>query len=164
MKMKKQNGFTIIELVIISAVIVILAALVLKTYASIQVRYRNTTRQNNLKTLQQTIESFYSNNGYFPNLTDLNSPSWRTKNMPSLDASDLVDPLSQCNPATTACLGGKDGPVKKQYEYYATQSDGAPCNGTLGSKADQTCAQYKLFAKFEGVYNGQRYYELQNLD
>jgi Tfp pilus assembly protein PilE len=166
MKITRNNskGFTIIELVIILLVIIVLAALVFKNYDSIQARSRNTTRQNDLKMLQQKIESFYSNNGYFPNLSDLNSPSWRDKNMPGLDTNTLVDPLSKCDPSSSACLGGNDKAIPKQYEYYASQSDGDSCDGKLGSKADQNCAQYQLIASYEGDFNGARTDKLQNLD
>jgi Tfp pilus assembly protein PilE len=161
---KRNDGFTIIELVIILLVIIVLAALVFKNYDSIQARSRNTARQNDLKVLQQKIESFYSNNGYFPNLTDLNSSSWRAKNMPGLDNGTLVDPLSACDPSTSACLGGSDKAMPKQYEYFATKSDGSSCDGKLGSNADQNCAQYQLIASYEGNFNGVRVDKLQNLD
>lgn len=162
---KNNKGFTIIELVVVMAVILVLAALVFRTYASIQERSRNTTRQNDLKALQEKIEAFYSNNGYFPNLSDLNSPSWRTKNMPTLNSSTLLDPLSKCNASSSACLGGSSKAVLKQYQYYATESDGVTsCDGKVGSKADQTCAEYKLIAKYEGNFNGARQDLLQNLD
>jgi type II secretory pathway pseudopilin PulG len=154
---RNSKGFTIVELGVIIAVILILSALVFKTYAGIQERSRNTTRQNDLKSLQEKIETFYSNNGYFP--------SWRLKNMPSLDNSLLVDPLGKCNPSSSACLGGADKGVKNEYEYYATDSDGdTGCNGKVGSKADQTCAEYKLIATYEGSFNGARYDTLENLD
>lgn len=141
-----------------------LAALVFKTYNSIQARSRNTSRQSNLLLIQHKIETFYSNNGYFPNLSDLNDPAWRAKNMPTLSNGVLVDPLENCNASASACLGGQDKAVLKQYEYYATQSDGSACDGKVGSKADQTCADYKLFASYEGNFNGSRVDELQNLD
>lgn len=162
---KNNKGFTIVELLIVLAVIIVLAALVFKTYSSIQARSRNTTRENNLKALQEKIETFYSNNGYFPNLNDLNSAAWRLKNMPSLSNGLLVDPSSNCDPSKDACLGGSDKAMPKQIEYFATQSDGTTsCNGAVGSKADQDCAQYKLFASYEGSFNGAKTYELQNLD
>jgi hypothetical protein len=85
--------------------------------------------------------------------------------MPKLDNSKLVDPSSKCNPSATACLGGQDRGVKKQYEYYVTESDGTTsCNGKVGGSSDQNCAQYKLIASYEGNVNGSKTYELQNLD
>jgi Tfp pilus assembly protein PilE len=161
---KNTSGFTVIELVIIILVIVVLAAVFFRSYASVQARSRNATRQRNLYALQHKIELFYSNNGYFPNLNDLNNATWRTKNMSSLGNGVLVDPSSSCDPSVSACLGGSDKAVSKQYQYYPTQSDGKPCAGAIGSKADQTCAQYKLFASYEGSFNGIRYDELQNID
>ncbi len=164
-KIKNNKGFTVVELVILLVVIFVMAGLIVRTYASIQERSRNTTRQTDLKTLQQQIESFYSNNGYFPNLNDLNSPAWRTKYLPNLSSAVLVDPLSKCSPATSPCLGGQDQPVFKQYQYYATQSDGiTSCNGPVGSKRDQTCAEYKLIAKYEGSFNGSKEDVLENLN
>jgi hypothetical protein len=77
--------------------------------------------------------------------------------MPDLVASDLVDPSSKCNPSKSACLGGMSYAVPKQYEYYATQSDGTTsCNGKVGGTADQECAGYKLIAHYEGTVNGSR--------
>ena len=162
---KKQNGFTVIELFIVIIVIAVLSYLIVTTYASIQARSRNNTRQNDIKLLQSAIEFYYSQNGYYPNLNDVNSAAWRDKNMKNLNDANLVDPSSSCNPSTSACLGGKSYGVKDQYQYYVTESDGVTgCNGKVGSTADQYCAQYKLIATYEGSFNGQHYDILQNIN
>jgi prepilin-type N-terminal cleavage/methylation domain-containing protein len=160
-----HHGFTVVELVIVIVVIGVLSYLVASTYTGIQQKSRNDIRQNELKTLQQSIQEFFFKHGYFPNLNDLNNPAWRDKNMNTLNVSNMVDPLSQCNPASQACLGGASGGVKNQFEYYATQSDGVTgCNGKVGGTADQNCAEYKLTATYEGSYNGVHYDVLQNID
>jgi len=162
---KKDNGFTIIELLIVIVVIGILALLVVTTYSGIQAKSRNAKRQTELKDLQSQIEAYYSQNGFYPNLTDMNSPSWRAANMKNLSSSDLVDPLSSCDPQKDSCLGGSQNGVAKQFEYYATQSDGVTgCNGKLNSQADQNCAQYTLTATYEGSVNNSKYDVLKNLD
>lgn len=160
---KNQKGFTVVELVIVIIVIVGLGYLVVSNYSAIQAKQRDATRQNDLKAMQQQIEAYFSQNGFYPNLNDLNSPSWRATNMKKLNSSDLVDPSSKCNPSTSPCLGGNPDPVKKQYEYYATQSDGTTsCNGKVGGNSDQECADYKLIAAYEGVVNGVRSEVLPN--
>jgi type II secretory pathway pseudopilin PulG len=164
---KTDEGFTIIELCIVIVVLIILGVIVFSNYSAILSKQRNQTRQNDLKAMQLQIETYYSKNGYYPNLSDLNSPTWREKNMKDLVADDLVDPLSNCNPTKSACLGGQDKAVAKQYEYYATQSDGTTsCDGNLktGGSADKDCAKYKLITSYEGSVNGSKIGILQNRD
>src|ERR1035438_7785867 len=130
----KSEGFTIIELLIVIVVVGILGLLVVTTYSGIQAKSRNAARQKELKDLQSQIEAYYSQNGYYPNLTDMNSPSWRSSNMKNLSNGDLVDPSSNCDPSKASCLGGNQNSVAKQFEYYATQSDGVTgCDGKLNS-------------------------------
>src|SRR5579884_4284551 len=158
---KRNQGFTIVELLIVIVVIGILALLVITTYAGIQSKARNAKRQTDIKSLQTQIEAFFSQNGYYPNLTDLNSASWRATNMKSLDNNALVDPLSSCDPATTSCL--VSAPVAKAYAYQAYQSDGATsCDGAIGSGADQNCAVYTLTATYEGSVNGSSTFAVHN--
>ena len=162
---KRDEGFTIVELLIVIVVIAILALLVITTYAGIQSKARDAKRGSDMKSLQTQIEAFFSQNGYYPNLTDMNTASWRATNMKSLDANALVDPKSTCVPATSACLGGSATGVANQYQYYATQSDGATtCDGAIGSGADQNCAMYTLTATYENKVNGNQYDVLKNLD
>jgi prepilin-type N-terminal cleavage/methylation domain-containing protein len=163
---KRDQGFTIVELLIVIVVIGILALLVITTYSGIQSKARDAKRQSDLKSLQTQIEAFFSQNGYYPNLTDMNSSTWRGTNMKSLDANALVDPsTSGACIASDNCLGGGSSAVLKQYQYYATQSDGSTtCDGALSSGADQNCAEYKLIAKFENTVNGSTSDTLQNLD
>jgi hypothetical protein len=85
--------------------------------------------------------------------------------MKNLSSSDLVDPSSSCNPASQSCLGGSPKGVAKQFEYYATQSDGVTsCDGKLNGGADQNCAQYTLTATYEGSVNNSQYDVFKNLD
>jgi type II secretory pathway pseudopilin PulG len=164
---KNEDGFTVPELVIVILVLLGLGYIVVSNYSAIMAKQRNQTRQNDLKAMQLQIETYYSKYGNYPNLNDLNSASWRAKNMKDLVASDMVDPLSKCNPDTSACLGGQDKSVSKQYEYFATQADGSTsCNGTLadGKDADENCAKYKLITTYEGNVNGTKVGILQNRD
>ncbi len=169
---KRDEGFTIVELLIVIVVIGILALLVITTYSGIQAKARNAKRQSDLKSLQTQIEAFFSQNGYYPNLTDLNSATWRSgganPNMKSLDVTALIDPRSNCIPASASCLTGTLPAANStgwQYGYAATQSDGTTsCDGAIGSGADQNCASYKLQAAYEGTVNGSGIDLLQNLD
>lgn len=151
---KRNQGFTIVELLIVIVVIGILALLVITTYSGIQAKARNSKRQTDVASLQTQIEAFFSQNGYYPSLTDMNSSTWLTTNMKSLDQNALIDPS---NPTQSKTL--VSAPVAKSYSYAVTDSSGASCEAT-----DTNCAKYTLTATYEGTVNGQTTYVKTNLD
>lgn len=159
--LKKRNlnskGFTIVELLIVIVVIGILALLVITTYSGIQAKARNSQRQTDIQSLQTQLEAFFSQNGYYPNLGDMNSSSWLSTNMKSLDQEALSDPSSPGNSKTLVNSTSPD----KAYGYVVTTSDDATCEGEGN---DVNCAKYTLTATYEGTVNGQTKYQKQNLD
>jgi len=64
--LKKQQGFTIIELLIVIVVIGILAALVLNAFGNIQERARDTERRSDINGLHAQLELFYQDTGAYP--------------------------------------------------------------------------------------------------
>lgn len=153
--LKKSNkGFTIVELLIVIVVIGILALLVITTYSGIQAKARNSKRQTDVASLQTQLEAFFSQNGYYPSLTDMNSAAWLTANMKSLDQNALIDPS---NPTQSKTL--VTAPVAKSYAYAVTDSAAASCEAT-----DTNCAKYTLTATYEGTVNGSATYVKSNLD
>lgn len=160
-----KKGFTIVELLIVIVVIGILTLLVITTYGGIQAKARNNTRQTDLQSVQTQLEAFFSQNGYYPDLAQMNDSSWLDSNMKSLDKNALVDPSSTCDPTKTGCLVDGTGGADKQYQYHVTASDGSACGSTTDSTVDaSTCAKYTLTAKFEGTVNGASTYVKSNLD
>ena len=89
---KRQEGFTIVELLIVIVVIGILAALVITTFTGIQQKARNTERETDIKALQGQIEAYYAQNGRYPTLANMNTAAWRTANMKGLDCEAVKDP------------------------------------------------------------------------
>jgi type IV pilus assembly protein PilA len=152
---KRNQGFTIVELLIVIVVIGILALLVITTYSGIQAKARNAKRQTDIQALQTQLEAFFSQNGYYPSLTDMNGSSWLATNMKSLDQNALTDPSNPTNSKTLVAT-----PTAKSYSYQVTQSDGS----TSCESDDTTCAKYTLTAEYEGTVNGSSTYVKSNLD
>ena len=151
---KRDQGFTIVELLIVIVVIGILALLVITTYSGIQAKARNSKRQTDVQSIQTQVEAFFSQNGYYPSLADINSSSWLNTNMKSLDQNALIDPSNPTNSKTLA-----SSPTAKQYSYQVTDSSGNSCESD-----DTTCAKYTLTATYEGTVNGASTYTKSNLD
>jgi len=66
MRKLNQKGFTIIELFVVIVIIGILVALALPNLFAAQARGRDADRKNELKNLQQRLESHFNDNDAYP--------------------------------------------------------------------------------------------------
>lgn len=89
---KKDQGFTIVELLIVIVVIGILATLVIVTFTGIQQKGRDTERKTDINALQGHVESYYAQTGSYPTLANITDGTWRSTNMKGLDPAALSDP------------------------------------------------------------------------
>src|SRR5262245_33507550 len=139
--LKKDKGFTIVELLIVIVVIGILATLVIVTFSGIQQRARDTQRQTDINAIQGHVEAYYAQTGTYPALSMLTDATWRAANMKGLDPEALDDPGGTQIAATLATNG---------YQYTAT-AGGAACTVTgSGASATSNCDAYVLTADLEG--------------
>src|SRR5664279_3348052 len=156
LKKRSQQGFTIVELLIVIVVIGILAALVITTYSGIQQNGRNTERTTDLKAVQGQLEAYYAQNGSYPATTELGTTSatnvtFIQSKMKGLDKEALRDPKGA---ATDYSLVSGTTATATKYAYSVTQDDGTTaCTAAAGD-----CTKYVLTAKQEGnstdiVYN-----------
>jgi len=142
--LKKQKGFTIVELLIVIVVIGILATLVIVTFSGIQQKGRDSQRKTDINALQSHVEAYYAQTGTYPTMAMLNTQAFRTTHMKGLDPEALKDPK-----ATGADLAA--AATATQYGYTAT-AGGAACPAATGTGADMvsTCDGYSLAADLEG--------------
>jgi len=145
----KQQGFTIVELLIVIVVIGILAALVITTFTGIQQKARNTERTTDIKALHGQIEAYYAQNGKYPSLANVNSVAWRTTNMKGLDCEAMKDPKG--TGAGTCAAGGAPYALvttagANNYSYAVFASDGTSACDDITTD----CAVYTLTATLEG--------------
>lgn len=129
----KQQGFTIVELLIVIVVIGILAALVITTFTGIQQQARDTERQTDINAMHSHLEAYYAQNGFYPQLSDLT-----TTTLTGLDGEALIAPGGTASPSQTAT-------TTTQYRYNPTTDGTTACTAS-----DATCLQYTLEADLEG--------------
>ena len=141
-QIRKERGFTIIELLIVIAIIGILATLVLTNFRGAQAKGRDTVRQNDINSMYQKLEEYYNDEGSYPTAT------FDTTLFPGIDEGAFDDPdgnaVSQSTPSTATTTpsdpytaGTK--PTGAQYTYA-----GYDCSGTTAGT--DTCAKYVLYA------------------
>lgn len=128
---KRQEGFTIVELLIVIVVIGILAALVITTFTGIQQRARNTERETDIKAMHGQVEAYYAENGYYPTLAVLVAP------LPGLDAEALMAPGTGATEVDAAAA------TTTKYQYNPTPAN---CDNT----GTNLCTDYTLDADLEG--------------
>lgn len=146
---KKQQGFTIVELLIVIVVIGILAALVITTFNGIQQKGRDTERQTDIKALHGQLEAYYAQNGRYPTLANLNDSSFRSSNMKGLDAEALQDPKGSSQTLVASATANS-------YAYTVTPAD---CDNTTTD-----CTGYTLTATLEGQIEGSDTYTKTSLN
>lgn len=85
---KAQAGFTIIELLIVIAIIAILAGLVLNNFQGAQAKARDTQRVTDINNLHSKLEEYYNENNGYPN-------TFTAATFPGIDGESLKDPKGQ---------------------------------------------------------------------
>ncbi len=150
-----QDGFTVIELMIVIVVLIILIGLIFTTYGGIQQKNRNYTRNTNLEAIHTKIEKYFNDKtaGHYPSLADMNNSSWLAKNIPTISPSLLTDPSSPTKSSKLVSI-----PTANVYAYAPTQIDGV----TSCEIKDSTCAKYTLTATYEGTVNGTSNYSIKS--
>lgn len=154
----KEQGFTLVEILIMLVLVGVLLTIVTLDYSGAKARSRNDIRISAIKSLQDYVEKFYSQNTYYPSLADMNNPSWLATNLKNVSASMYADPSwtasnKACTKNNQPILLSKS--VPGCYGYDPT-NNGASCEAD-----DTSCSDYTLTATLE---DHQGIYTLRQLD
>ena len=131
LRLRRESGFTIIELLIVIVVIGILAGLVLNVFTGIQEDGRDAERKTDLEAVEGHLEAYAAKNGMYPQTSDIDDvtadATFIAANFEGLDTDALIDPTSG-----------------DEYVYTATPSSPAACDNS-----SVECSGYTLCADLE---------------
>lgn len=145
---KAQRGFTIIELLIVIAIIAILATIVLVSVQNATAKSRDTKRSTDVNAIQTKLEEFYQENSYYPATLSLND-------LKGLDEGALKDPKGADAPeaitvadstAATASQPQVDSGGVPGYRYVPFGCTGSQCTG-YQMKASMEKANPNVYVK-----------------
>lgn len=133
-----KKGFTLVELLVVMAILGVLVSIVAGNFRSAQLRGRDTQRKSDLKQLSHSLELFYADYGKYPD--------------------EVSQAISACpyDPATgtgTACSWGGDEFTDGKTVYFKTMPSDPSSNGSyvyriVPSSSNQ---KYQLFARLENA-------------
>ncbi len=133
-----QAGFTIIELLIVIAIIGILATLVLTNFQGAQAKGRDTVRKNDINSLYQKLEESYNEHGGYPDA------ALASGTFTGIDAGALLDADDDTIASTFSTTATQPDPTVDNENEYAYA--GYSCATTL---TGHSCAKYVLKAYLE---------------
>lgn len=142
--LKKQKGFTLVELLIVIIIIGILATLVIVTFSGVQAKARDSQRETDINAVNSHIQAYYAEHGWYPTLAQLTDATWVSTNMKGLDPQALLAPNSTTTISAAAATTSK-------YQYMPTEDavGGATACTATGTADDTACAYFKLSAQME---------------
>jgi len=115
-----KKGFTLVELLIVMAVIAILIGIAVPSFRGMQMEANRTASQGNLQAIKLAFEAYYKNNGCYPTYTSPTGTEWQTEitgsNPPLLE----VVPTDPVNGQSYQLMKSPNG---MYYIVYSTGED-----------------------------------------
>lgn len=139
MKVRTRLGFTLLELLIVIAIIGILVSVGTASYSSAQFKARNSRRKQDMKSVQSALEQYYGVNNEYPAAsTPCNLGATSATYLPAGLPSDPKPSLSY----SIACIDTSSYCACASLEGTATEGNAsdATCGG-FGSPGQYFCTR-----------------------
>ncbi len=148
---KKQKGFTLVELIVVIAIIGLLGSILMVSVGTIRVRTRDTKRAQDIRGIQQAVELYFATNGHYPiyptafnmyydspQTIGSSEPGWR--NTFGADLSEYIKEMP-----VPIRVGGTFGPAYDYFYFSGISSD----THHYGFYDLEECTGYKIM---DGYY------------
>ena len=144
-RLKTKHGFTIVEVLVTTIVIIILGTVTVVSYDNVQSEARDKTRLSNANIIAQGLENYYNKNGEYPSVASIvgQTGSSVQQKLDLRNADVLV--LPGAAPGTTNSFT-QDNPSATEYAYNGestTESEASQCISDPNGGCDQFDLQWQ---------------------
>lgn len=132
--LKKQNAFTMIELLVSATVIILLTAAALVSFGQASISSRNAKRKADLETMRQALTIYKQDNAYYASTT-------------TLDFATLVTDLYEEEYLSEAVLEDPKNETPYTYQAICSTASGSNCiKVTLRAVLEPDATTYDIIA------------------
>jgi len=140
---RRGLGFTLVELVIVIAIIAILSAIAVASYHGVQVNADDSDREADVTAIMDSLEDYYAKNGEYPANDDLNPDG----NYPQMNGFTKVRAILP--DLTDEMLTGPGG-----YQFYPGCVNSASCPNTSDDWRDYMTKAYMYSSRYRSNQAG----------
>lgn len=142
-----SSAFTIVELLVVIAVIGILATVSILAYSSVQSSSRDSKRSADVSVITEALEKYYDQNGEYPSCSAMVQPSntVTTNTLKGTDPQVLSTPTSTAGTNSIICSSLASGSGPDSFGYVG--------DGSSTCSSGAACLQYTLQYREEGTGN-----------
>jgi prepilin-type N-terminal cleavage/methylation domain-containing protein len=140
--MKSKKGFTLVELIVVIAILGILTTIAVFNYLSVQRQARDEQRASDATVVSESLEKYFADNGEYPSVAKVTSSDGNAvKQLLGLTGLDsLLAPFATGGTTNSWKAGSANG--TNTVTYSGNTDTSASCN--TGTAATDSCTDFKI--------------------